>query len=131
MAKLFVVVLCMLICSTAAEQATQGYPKSDYVDRLQRDDGWGKLICILGIGIAPVSGVVYGITRCVIKSGLDALSCIIEDIVITLTATLTVAGVFCALVIGEPEQNGDKIAMAARWFTGKIVEALVSHGSII
>jgi hypothetical protein len=94
MAKFAFLLVTILVLTSATQESGD---KSVEMSPNHLSDGlvFDGLLCVIGIVGVPISGIIYGTTRCILKSGLDALTCILEDILVTITASLTVTGVFC------------------------------------
>ena len=53
------------------------------------------LLCALGIVITPIAGTIYALTRCLIKDGAQAFTCIWEDLAVTAIAWFGTTAATC------------------------------------
>ena len=63
-----------------------------------KNQNWDGLLCALGIILPPMTGTVYGVVRCIVKTGAeDVWSCKEEDLTVTLTTMATLTIGFCLI----------------------------------
>ena len=100
--KLFLI-LCMALAMTSAENEDvqmQGVSSVNWQDIAgisnYSQQNWDGLLCALGLILTPLTGTVYGVTRCLWKTNAtEVWSCIVEDIKVTATAMLAAAVGLC------------------------------------
>ena len=88
----FILLVTFMALAAGSADSTKN-EKESYELELSSGSGGGYL-CAFGVILTPLTGAVYAVIRCLVKAGLEAFTCIAEDLVATAITTLEI-GVPC------------------------------------
>ena len=89
--------LILLFAFLALAAGTVDSNTTEQTEAVELSGQGGGFICAFGVILTPITGAVYAVLRCLIKDGLDAFTCIAEDLIATALTTFGIAALACTL----------------------------------